>query len=419
MKKMLVILCFFILFSYSNTAYGLSNIYYEANTEDQDTLTLTNISQNGLKLHVVKDGENPFKVTFGNDYEYYYPKEFFETDDAFIVYGEYLVNRNYNGFILKLSKTGEVLNSLKYEDNLLENVIWGIATPDGYIFYIEQTKDINDYYYFTKGTVLKTDQDLNIIKKIDYNLEIKCFNYVNNQYIFSKNYLATANIVLNNDLEAESLNIKDEYINDSFSFDFIGDATLNGEKYLPNEIINVPGKYELHIKNGKFEFNKTIYLEPKVYGINDGLETKTGVRIYSNAQAMKLNGEDFLGYIEISTPNDYELELICANGYKKLYNFSILPTVKNLSSNKIYYNEHTLEFTGTGYLNDKIIESGTKITEAGDYNFKLYKGEYLVEDIDFSLAKTKTDNKFKSIALDLVLGVMTISGAILVFKKYK
>ena len=424
MKKIFIItLCFFsMLILPKKEANAYDNFVKTVELTDGSKIKFGQRYEQGTGyLFVEKEGVNSFETKFGKNGERYFPNDVLETKDAYYVFGYYSpLNdyRNYDGFIVKLDLYGNVVAHTLLNKGMLEEVKWGMVLEDRIIFYLRQTYDDDGRYFFNESYVISLDTSLTIKSTRSIVFDILAYNMVDNLLILSKSYSAGLDIVFNKDLENSSLESEVVSKNGSFSVNFIGEGTLNGKEYLSGEVINMPGEYELVIKNERFAYKVKYILSAVVNGVSDGMNTNNEITYHVSGGDVYINGEKSPQFAVVKEPGNYQMKIYGEGGYVEEYHFSINPEVKNIQEGKTYYQSIELVFSGTATLNGKDILSGTTISDAGDYCFKLYKGDTLYKEYNFTLLDTKGTNKTTLAIIESILCVLGLTGAFLVFKKF-
>lgn len=317
-----------------------------------------------------------------------------------------------------------------------------------YIIRVDKELDYYNYYLNSESysnlnhfnSLIEFSEDM-IVATLFYNGTFN-FYYIGNYKLISFDRafkeISSINLGVNEvsvSIYYDRLEVKDSYNNKTyFDREFNIEESPND-----NEIIN--GYLELDtdciVNNKEYEIG-TIFTEPGYYILNDGVHPKkkillkpvieingdkndsgeytdyinykvSGGKLYINSNESYLNGV-------IKEPNNYSLLIVGVDNYKITYNFTIIPKLLTEINGEKEVGD-SINFTGVGYLNGELIESGYTINKSGSYEFKLIldnkeisKYSFIVKD---NLSEQQIDdsdnNNIIIYVLYSTLGVLSIS----------
>ncbi len=179
----------------------------------------------------------------------------------------------------------------------------------------------------------------------------------------------------------------------------LGNLYINDEPYKTGDVLDIPGNYDLkiigingYVKDIAFVIEPTvrIYNNDKTKMLEDNDEFDYPINIYSNAQSMYLNDEPYTTKT-IDVPGEYHLTLSGFNGYQKVIDFSIKPSVTGIEDNG-EYDIVDLDVFGEAYLNDDPISGNKTVKEPGEYVLKLIYEDNVYKKYTFTIL-SKTENE--------------------------
>lgn len=154
-----------------------------------------------------------------------------------------------------------------------------------------------------------------------------------------------------------------------------GILKLNGNDYISETIIDVPGNYTLEIFGASDYVKKIIFVvRPEQVNVSNESVYNHSVIPAISKGTLKLNGNDYVSGTVVNKSGDYTLQIIGEAGYLETINFT-LKTGANVEDGKSYVDQLTLHFVGEGTLNDEAIIAGTLLNKIGNYTLKLIDGE--------------------------------------------
>lgn len=325
-----------------------------------------------------------------------------------IIYGDYIyvvgnttssggyfngTRKKEDSFVMKLSK--DLFNVIKTSVSTLSNIntYTHITIKDDFIYLFEQTSNTETVSYTSKVYTL----DLNVsaaqpfvnshaltpnklvskeegVFLICYQYNYLLDNYASRVYLINDD--ATTSLYYDyTNCEDENLRIKDINFNSSqmivLTYDFhfnktkliIKDlftkeiSTLSIDSKEPLEFINANTYLSLDYKIIDYLFIK--YNDANDLLINNKYVELSSKSVLNNDQNIFGNYEDI--YI-------YETEDVLLASIKERY----IPIDVSVINNETFDNNLVLTFNGTGYLNDKQIESGYVVNKTGIYQLEVY-----------------------------------------------
>jgi len=176
------------------------------------------------------------------------------------------------------------------------------------------------------------------------------------------------------------------------SFYSFGDLYLNDKVYNIGSSINDVGNHHMLII-GENGYRKDVFfvILPDISYNNGDIEGQllndaefnTSIRIYSNAQAMFLDGE-FYNSEYINQVGLHNISFIGINGYTLDLTFSIYPKISGVEDGNTYENVTFIVF-GEALLNEDLITGEITLNEPGEYKLELlFEGE-IFETLIFNI----------------------------------
>ena len=164
--------------------------------------------------------------------------------------------------------------------------------------------------------------------------------------------------------------VNDGKYEDSATYTFSGgSATLDGESYASGTAITEIGNHTI-VVTGIGEFSKTINftIEPTISNISDGVTYDSSVTPEISGGKITLDDKDFESGTEISEPGDHKIVITGVNDYSKTINFSINLVDSGISDGNSFVDSASYTFSGgSATLDGKSYASGTEITEIGNH----------------------------------------------------
>lgn len=178
-----------------------------------------------------------------------------------------------------------------------------------------------------------------------------------------------------------------------------GTLKLNGDDYISNTIIDVPGNYTLEINGADGYYKRLIFIvRPESVNVVNGQTYTHSVIPALSKGKLTLNGEEYVSGTVLNVSGVYKLQIIGENGYLETINFT-LKTGANIEDGATYINEHTLHFIGEATLNGEVVLPGTLLNEVGNYYLELVDGSntytynFVIEP-DYSIFENEIINEF-------------------------
>lgn len=153
-----------------------------------------------------------------------------------------------------------------------------------------------------------------------------------------------------------------------------GTATLNNNSFKSGTAVTEEGSYWLYVRDSvgnttyvSFDIDKTA---PLIMGIEPNSIVREARPEYEYGARATLNGEEFQRGTVISREGHYTFAVTDKAGNKTVITFEIDrtgPVVTGFEDGRAYNTDITPEFEGTATLNETPFESGTVVTEEGNY----------------------------------------------------
>ncbi|PKK95688.1 MAG: hypothetical protein CVV60_00175 [Tenericutes bacterium HGW-Tenericutes-5] len=242
---------------------------------------------------------------------------------------------------------------------------------------------LSSFEYQYQGIAYVNDElvdDLQINYPGHYNIRIVDANYIFDLFVT---------------VEADYKILGDKYVAGylgEVSFYSFGDLYLNDKVYNIGSSINDVGNHHMLII-GENGYRKDVFfvILPDISYNNGDIEGQllndaefnTSIRIYSNAQAMFLDGE-FYNSEYINQVGLHNISFIGINGYTLDLTFSIYPKISGVEDGNTYENVTFIVF-GEALLNEDLITGEITLNEPGEYKLELlFEGE-IFETLIFNI----------------------------------
>jgi hypothetical protein len=316
-----------------------------------------------------------------------------ETSDRIYEYGysKSLVDGDYDGLLRVMDKaTGEVLQTLVYETGYLETFLFMGEYSDG-TFVLALAR-----YYLPEGSLMIRKQDTRLVK-VDKDGVIllektlpsfqEDFHNHGGRLIVRDNRNSTEMTVYDEMLEVGTLPDIPESVSESFSYQFVGTATVNGEEALNIELSG-PGIFSVSIIHGTYSYAFSIQVDGLLEGVEPNGEYTEPIRIAASGE-VELDGETWDSGTEIVLPGYHRLIIRGPGGYERSLDFTLHPTVEVLHSGEEYSEPITLFSNGTAMrLDGEPAENGTEVWIAGDHRLSVEGWNGYLLEIPFTLLPT-------------------------------
>ena len=394
-----------------------SNYYTYVN--DESNLYIAYVLENKLYIKIYEDNSKLKKslVLTENNYLENYIK-IVKVDNKFYLFST-ISNDNQNDIIVYcIDSSLNILEKKTFIGNKDEEFIDVIYTNDA--FYLLLRHDNDSFGEFGLGGVYvlsHLSKDLNVVKNIYFKEEIKEFRLYDAELsLISKDMIYQYDLNLNQimgfKMKDESfftsksicgyyLSVLSDHIN-IYQIYFDKNDSLNKTKLLKTYNYDLANKYLEEV----IEKEEKIYLvfsdgyldylyELKIYDLRNFVEEVTYLDTVSD-----YNKEIYTWFSKIdlvSTSDNLNPEV---NGeYEIDYNygtFSKKAKVKvleeeNVKEGMIYPINYYLYFTGTAFLNNKMIHNNYCITEEGKYKLDLYSNNKELRTINFSVSNNQIE----------------------------
>lgn len=177
---------------------------------------------------------------------------------------------------------------------------------------------------------------------------------------------------------------------DSIEIHCVGELVLNGQSYISDSPIRVPGYHRFEVK-GPGAYLKTWFftIHPYLLGIEEG-EDHTGiVEIISNAQMVTLDQKVFHGGF-IVTAGSHEIVMYGVGGYEQHVSFRILPEVYGVHQDAVYQDLVEIWFNCEATLDGVKIENHALIEREGIHELHLYLDGDIYRTYRFEIIRDDT-----------------------------
>lgn len=175
-----------------------------------------------------------------------------------------------------------------------------------------------------------------------------------------------------------------------------GTATLNGKPYESGEEISEEGTYQLivtdragNVSTVSFVIDKT---PPTVSNVLQNGQYNEDVNVTFNKGTATLNGKSYTSGTNISEEGTYELVVTDQAGNVSTVNFTIdktSPIIDGVKNGESYNKDVEVTFNeGTATLNGAPFESGSKVTEEGQYTINVVDKAGNISTSTFVIDKT-------------------------------
>lgn len=242
---------------------------------------------------------------------------------------------------------------------------------------------------YTYNFVIEPDYsifDLEIINEFQFNyinavVKVNDVEYISNAIIneVGKYELQVEGIngyhkEINFDIDPYS-NVKneDEYI------DFIevdvngGNITLDGEAYEEKTLIDDIGNHSIHIEglNGYYKIINFV-IHPSIYNVENSGYYFEEIEPQINSENITLDGEEYILGDKITKTGAHSIIITGVNGYEKVINFVILPNDFSIKPNEYYIESVLVNYDGVSIEIDEIeYINNQEITAYGEHKIRL------------------------------------------------
>ncbi len=166
-----------------------------------------------------------------------------------------------------------------------------------------------------------------------------------------------------------------------------GDVFLNGLPYQNEEEITSIGYYTLTVR-GVNDYEKSIQftLTPTISNLSENGEYTGSVQPIINKGEVFLDGNSFISETIISQVGNHTIEIVGLNDYCKRINFILHPEIDSITDGAEYIGSITPQFSdGTIYLNNEIFYSGDTIAQVGNHIISIHGVNGYSKELNFTL----------------------------------
>lgn len=372
------------------------------------------------------DGKHTFTVTLGCDDIKFYVNDVVVDGEHYVAYGFVSDNSSeqfYDAFYAAISETGNVLHTqiLQYDSLSEVKDVYDLA---GTAIYKINRNIVTQAGYETIGhTLITLDDAMAVAHTLDMEDYIKTARIEEDKVYFAASYQSEAHSAID-----ASLNLYERGIVYGISnhadyeghvhAEFVGVGLLGGVSVVNQISIDYPGHYVFEYEDYTYRFT----VHPTVSGVSDGMKTADPVRIeYSDGLAF-LNHDLYVSGTRIDTPGYHTLSIEGDNNYVHQVRFTITGNIEGVYDGRSYDEARTITFQGNGYLNNRFIESGISVEEAGHYTLRIEGVNGYTEVIHFEILEPSIENTHNQALLAVEIGVLAtalISGATLYLRHRK
>ena len=399
-----------------NYLFTIDTKYYGC-VESENYLYISYVDENKLYIKVYEDNSKLKKSIVLNEYNYLENNmKIIKGEDKLYLFLSFINDAQNDIIIYSFDYNLNIIEKRIFEGNKNEEFIDLVYTKDA--FYILLSHDNDSFGEFGLGgnyVLSYLSKDLNIIKNIYFREEIQEFSIYNNEIsLISKDMIYKYNLNLDQiigfKINSESLftskSICDYYLNvlsdhlDIYQIYFDSNNSVNKTKLLKSYSFDLKNRYleEVIEKDDKIYLVfsdgiiKKLY-ELKIYDLRNFVEEVTyldGINdynqeIYTWFSKLELISTDDNLNQEVN--GKYEINYNY-EGFSKKLNVDILEE-ENVKEGMIYPINYHLYFTGTAFLNNKMIHNNYCITEEGKYKLDLYSNTKELRTINFSVSNNQ------------------------------
>ncbi len=424
MKKVTFFIVLGLMMLFASMSSATSKDVLDSHVETRD-------EYNGdyTELIIEVSGKHHFEKRLGTSESRYYLAGIGVFDEQFMFYGSInLVTdeaRTLNAFVLTVDVDGNVVEEWIYEDfDTSTRVVEHFEIEEMVILQIEERVEIDDRISeFSKTHFVKMQENMSIDasirlpEKLNHREVIDGVLYLARYQNRDYAYAINASFKLYDQQYVYGIINQQTYEGKASGF-VLNPALIGTEVVFGYFEIEYPGHYVID-RNGE-TLNFTV--EPTVSGVQDGGVYNQRVRIDLSAGYALLNGRVFSLDDEIVEPGEYTLTIEGLNGYQKTLAFTMMASLEGVYDGNTYDNARTLTFNGEGYLNNRLISSGTVVDEAGEYHLRIEgKNGYSEQHsfiIDFNEADDTSSNFMLFMEVGLVVSALVIVGGWFIYQKF-
>jgi hypothetical protein len=384
-----------ILFSFISDYTKVDDIGFENTIIEYGSVVNDNDSDGYIKIFDKEDEVLLKEIHYdskANDYFKYLAvvdkNTFLIVCDSYYFNEEYTMPIYRDSIVLKYNLEGELLDKvyLSFRPNEYHNHNHFLILKNGQQDLIMNKELKNIDKIDTEYTVLSSFdyqyQGIAYINEIEVdNLKIDYPGYYNIK-IVDGNYIFNLFVTVEADYKILGEKYVAGYLGEVYFYSF-GELYLNDEPYnIGSSIIEVGNHHMLIVGSNDYRKDVFFVILPDI-SYNDGesegqllsnAHFNTSIRIYSNAQAMFLDGE-FYNSEYINQIGSHIISFIGVNGYTLDLPFAIYPKISGVENDGIYENL-TFNVFGEALLNGDFITGEISLNEPGEYKLELlFEGE--------------------------------------------
>lgn len=378
------------------------------------------------QILITKGGINPFQVNFGMEGVDFYYNDVELYMDYIVVYGYALDSndeRNYNGFILVLTKTGDIVYSNKESlDYGLNETVSNLYNLSGHmVVELEQSRDLGQSVETVKHIFLIYNEDFVLVEEHHIDGAIKEIQLVGDRLLgrtssgedFDFGFRSTGDVIY----DGENIGVDNGGVyQGEVCMNFLNPVMLNEEILEDYACVDAVGQYTLLMDDYQLQFT----IEPIIEGVEDGKTYYETLMIGFNSGYATLNGDNYSSNEEITEIGQYYFVLHGINGYTKELTFEIGSVVKGITNNTVYQEAVTIQFSGQGYINNQYIESPFTVEQPGEYILKIKGLDGYVESYYFEIEEQEESHSLRDFIQKVdvfVLGGVLIVGLVVIKRK--
>lgn len=424
MKKV-VFYCILFLLGWNTVPQSnaiLGNGTYEFDTYDI-TLDYFRDEQKVRGYYINKYGELPFSITYQREVGWIELDNVAELDGNHVFMGRLHDEEGlpfYKGFFMIYSPEGEFIQEVIIEKEVDVNVKWMFEVDNLYIAVMAGSQ-MDDERLLDRYYIVVYDKEFQVLDEIETSGYYTDVIATDQLLLYNTNYDEEYDGGFTSNLEHilpnDALLIgTDEVFEDQVYIPFINEAILNGEVVQNGVLIDYPGYYTLEYQDHTYNFS----VSAKVIGIEDGGIYQEEVQLLFDAGKAYLNDDLVASGEVIDEPGLYNLRIEGLGGYMDEYSFTIDAHVEGVMNNQDYTDEVTVDFNGTGYLNDTYITPPYTVTEPGEYVLTITGENDYRDTYYFTVTEEESTHTVVDFlqTYDLVLlGVTVVSGLLILKKK--
>lgn len=387
MKKtvfLLLLFCLFIL-NIENKVNG-SEVIYELNNHK---IIVTSIVEDGVSgFTVEKTGVNPFYSTVSDDSEHYFINGVKEFRDYYILFGYGFTNNSgteYDSLYFVLDSAGNIIGKDLRDYGSMETIKDIFYIDDILITYTESVEEHDHSYEFSSNFFTSFNHNFNYLDSREISSKISKISS-NELYILIGYSNPEYDLGLKSDLSSIKKNDLLNIKEGEIFTESVSIDFINGA-ILNNDYVE-NGTTITYPGNYTLNYNNMIYnftVIPVINGVTSDKIYNQSIRPEFSGGNIILNNDVYISNTEISKPGNYEFIINGANNYTDKLSFTITSNLEGIINNSSYKEPVNISFKGDGYLNNQFIESPYEVTESGEYVLKIRGENNYLETYYFSI----------------------------------